>query len=266
MRFAELVYNNGAVSTTSLAIYILGMLLELSLVYRLFVSGVWRRFPYFFAYVIFVVVQSAALYIVFRWARTLYVPWYLNSGMINLWARFLVVWEIFRHTFPERSSLRRMISGGSMAIALLVGTLLAAMSWGIQSYGTSHSVYRALDRSFGFAQAVLVLAILIVARYYQIQLGRNVWGLAVAFGMYSSMSTINSAFVDVFHFFFPYWALLGPLSLVVMLTMWIWSAWSYYPNPVAVGSGGIAAQANDLREWADGWGQTISSVRKATNP
>jgi hypothetical protein len=127
-------------------------------------------------------------------------------------------------------------------------------------------VYRALDRSFGFAQAVLILLVLTVARYYQVQLGRNVWGMAVAFGMYSSLSTANSAFVDVFHSFFPYWALLGPLSLVVMLTMWTWAVWTFYPNPVMVPVGEVADNARDLRQWADNWGQTVTSVRKVMNP
>jgi hypothetical protein len=254
------------VSTASWCIFIAGIALEVLLICRLSLDKIWRRYPYFFAYVVFVIVQTVVLYAIFRLARSFYVPWYLNSGMVNLWARFLVVWEVFRHTFPSRSSLRRIVSGGFTAALLLVGTLLAAMTWGIQTYGRSHSVYRALDRSFGFAQAVLILLVLIVARYYHVELGRNVWGMAVAFGMYSSLSTANSAFVDMFHFFFPYWALIGPLSLVVMLTMWTWSVWTFYPNPVVVGAGAVADNAHDLREWAEGWGQTVSTVRKVMNP
>jgi hypothetical protein len=148
----------------------------------------------------------------------------------------------------------------------MLGTLLASMSWGIHAYGKSHSMYRALDRSFGFAQAILILIVLIVARYYQVQLGRNVWGMAVAFGMYSSLSTANSAFVDLFHSFFPYWALVGPLSLVVMLGMWTWAVWAFYPNPAVAGAREISDSAGDLHEWADGWGQTVSTVRKVINP
>jgi hypothetical protein len=254
------------VSNASLVIFVLGMVLEVTLICRLLLGGIWRRYPYFFSYVAFVVVQTVALYAIFRLARSAYVPWYLDTGMVNLWARFLVVWEVFRQTFPGRSSLRRVVSKGFMAATLVVGTLLASMSWGIHVYGKSHSMYRALDRSFGFAQAVLILIVLIVARYYQVQLGRNVWGMAVAFGMYSSLSTANSALVDVFHFFFPYWALLGPFSLVVMLAMWTWAVWALYPNPAVAGAREIADNAGDLRDWADGWGHTVSSVRKVMNP
>ena len=250
----------------SFVIFIAGIMLEVCLIIRLSLDKIWRRYPYFFSYVIFVVAQTATLYAILRLDRALYVPWYLNSGAVNLWARFLVIWEVFRQTFPWRSSLRRIVSGGFTVAVLLASTLLAAMCWGIQSYGASHSVYRALDRSFGFAQAVLILLILFVARYYHVELGRNIWGIAVAFGMYSSLSTTNSAFVDVFHSFFPYWALLGPLSMVVMLVMWTWAVWFYQPNPAVAPAGALADQAAEAREWTDDWGQAISTARKVMNP
>jgi hypothetical protein len=255
-------YILGTVSNASYLIFVLGLVFELALVYRFFRGGTWRRYPYAFAYVVLVVVQTAALYAVFYWARSVYVPWYLNSGIVNLWARFLIVWEVFRHTFPARSSLRRMILGGFAAAVLLAGTLLAAMSWGILNYGKSHSLYRALDRSFGFSQAVLILLVLIVARYYRVQLGRNIWGIAVAFGMYSSLSTANSAFVDVMHSFFPYWQLLSPLSLTVMLGMWTWALWSCAPNPALADDIAVG----DVNRWSEDWGRTLSTVRKVMNP
>jgi len=240
------------------------MVFEALLVYRFLLGRTWRRYPYVFSFVVFVVVQTVVLFAIFRLARSVYVPWYLNSGMVNLWARFLVVWEVFRQTFPARSPLRRMVSGGFMAITLLVGTLLVAMSWGILAYEKSHSMFRAMDRSFSFAQAVLILLILIVARYYHVRLGRNVWGMAVAFGMYSSLTTANSAFVDLMHSFFPYWQLLSPLSLTIMLGMWTWALWTYAPNPAAVGAEELPA--SDLSRWSKDWGRTLSTVRKVMNP
>ncbi len=180
--------------------------------------------------------------------------------------RSLVIVEVFRQAFPQESPLRRIVAGGFAVVVLLVGTALTGLLWGIEAYGKSHSMYLALERSFGFAQAVLILMVLIVARYYQVQLGRNVWGIAVAFGIYSSLDTANSAFMDMFHSFFPYWQLLGPISLVVMMGMWTWAVWAYYPNPVALRAREMANHADDLREWADGWGQTVSTVRKVMNP
>jgi hypothetical protein len=252
------------VSNASYLIFILGAIFEAALIWRLLAGGIWRRYPYFSVFVVFAVAQTAAMYAVYALAPTHYAPAYFYWGMGNLWARFLVVWEVFRQTFPSGSSLRRMVSGSFLAAALLAGTVLAAMSWGILSYGQAHSMYRALDRGFGFAQAVLILIIFVVARYYHVQLSRNIWGIAVAFGMYSSLSTVNNAFRDLRNAYFPYYQLLSPLSLVVMMGMWTWSVWRLSPAPLLETE--LAPQAADLDRWSEDWGRTVSTVRKAMLP
>ena len=250
-------------SGASYLIFALGLVLEVLLVSRLLTGGLWRRYPYFFSYVVFFVVQTFVLFAILKRAPNTYAMWYWRSGMANLWMRFFVLGEVFLQAFPGRSSLRRMISGGFTIAIFIVATLVTGMLWGIDAYGKSHSIYLALERSFGFAQAVLVLLVLTVARYYQVELGRNTWGIAVAFGMYSSLATANSAFVDLLHSFFPYWRLLGPLSLVVLLAMWTWAIWAYYPNPEPAV---LTERTSDFDEWSDGWGRTVSTVRKAMNP
>jgi hypothetical protein len=255
------------VSGASYIVFVLGLVLEVSLIWRLMVGRLWRQYPYFFSYVAFFVAQTLALFLILRIAPREYASWYWGTGILNLLTRFLVIGEVFRQAFPGGSPLRRVVAGGFLAVVLVVGTGLTGMLWGIEAYGKSHSLYLALQRSFGFAQAVLILVVLIVARYYQVQLGRNAWGIAVAFGMYCSLDTANCAFMDLFlHSFFPYWQLLGPLSLVAMLGMWTWAVWANYPNPVVAGVGQKADHTNDLREWAAGWGQTASTIRKVTNP
>lgn len=259
------MYNVCIVSVASYVVFIVGLVLQVALICRLLVGGLWRRYPYLFTCVVYFLLQAVSLFVVLRMLPHDYASWYWRSGLANICFRFLVIVEIFRHAFPDHSPLRRVVSGRFAAMILLVGTLLTGMLWGIESYGKSHSLYLALERSFGFAQALLILMVLIAARYYQVQLGRNAWGIAVAFGMYSSLDTANSAFVDIMHSFFPYWQLLGPLSMVLMLGMWTWSLWTVYPNPVAVEVHADLDNASSLREWADSWGETVSTVRKVVS-
>jgi hypothetical protein len=254
------------VSAASYIVFVLGLVLEVMLVCRLLFGGLWRQYPYFFSYVAFFVAQTVVLFAILRIAPHDYAAWYWRTGTLNLLMRFFVIGEVFRQAFPKDSPLRRVVSGRFAAAILVAGTLLTGMLWGIEAYGKSHSLYLALDRSFGFAQAFLILMVLFVARYYQVQLGRNAWGIAVAFGMYSSLDTANSAFVDIMHSFFPYWQLLGPLSWVALLSMWTWAIWTFYPNPVIAGIPEMADTSRSLRDWADDWGETVSSVRKAMNP
>ena len=133
--------------------------------------------------------------------------------------------------------------------------------WGVETYNTFHSFYPAIERSFGFAQAVLVLGLLMIARYYGVQLGRNLWGVAVSFGAYASVLTMNNAMVDLGHWYVPYWRLLSPLSFVAMLGMWVWAVWTYAPNP-PIAAGEEAMQIAELGRWTDRWNQTVATARR----
>ena len=104
-----------------------------------------------------------------------------------------------------------------------------------------------------------------VARYYGVQLGRNLWGIAVAFGAYASVMTMNNAMVDLGHWFVPYWRLLSPLSFVAMLGMWTWAVWVYAPNPafaVEQEAEQLSDQLSDMGQWTESWNQTVATARR----
>lgn len=188
----------------SLALYS-GAAFETLLVWRLVKGGMLRHYPYFSFFVGYVVTQYIVGVAILRFAPAAdYAAWYWGSGAVNACLRFLVVWEVFRHTFPKTSPLHRMVSRQATLGTIALITISTGMLWAIQTYSKSHSVYLAMDRSFGLVQAVLILAILTLARYYHLPLGRNIWGIAVAFGMYSSLSAAASALIDIVRTpFFP---------------------------------------------------------------
>ena len=249
-------------SATFYAIFLLGVALEVCLVWRLLSEGSWHSYPYFSFYVVYVAVGTQVLYAIQRFLPALYHDAYWGSESISVALRFLVIFEVFRHTFPRGTVLSRIVSKGFAVIGLLLSVFCVSSFWGVETYNTFHSVYPAIERSFGFAQAVLVLGLLMIARYYGVQLGRNLWGIAVAFGAYASMVTVNNAMVDLSHWFVPFWRVLSPLSFVAMLGMWAWAMWVYAPNPPLV-AGEETMPLLELGEWTDRWNQTISTARRA---
>lgn len=250
----------------SYIIFYLGVALELLLAWRLLAERLWQRYPLLALYIIYVVAQGLIGFAILQRAPGIYAAWFWSTGIVHICLRFLVVWEVFRHTFPKTSPLRQMVSGQSTAGAIALITVLTGMLWAVQTYGKSHSVYLAMERSFGFVQAVLVLAVLTLARYYHLRVGRNIWGIAVAFGMYCSLSTAASALADLVHSsFFTFWYLLNPLSFVAMLGVWTWAVWIYAPNPLAA-EGALIDPAADFGRWSEDWGRAVSTVRKVMNP
>jgi hypothetical protein len=115
----------------------------------------------------------------------------------------------------------------------------------------------ALDRSFGFAEALMILGTLIVARFYGVRCGRNIRGIALAFGAWASISTADNAMIDLANSFVPIFYYLRPVSYAVMLVVWIWALWSYEPNPPIKESEGL-----ELSRWTEDWNRTISTARK----
>jgi len=249
------------------AIVLFGTVLEVCLVWRLLRTGLVLTYPYFSFYLFCVVLRTAALHAV-QWygidkiPPDVYASYYWNTETIGVALRCLIVWELFRHAFPSGSPLNKIASKGFGVIAFglfifavgAVGTL-----WGYHSYASFRSVHPALDRSFGLAQSVFILSILLTARSYGIQLGRNLWGIAVGFGAWISLSTLNNAIIDLTHSFYPYLQFLRPLSFVGLLAVWTWALWQASPSPYLSER---PIPVADLHTWTENWNRTQSSLRR----
>lgn len=203
-------------------------------------------------------------YAIKEFVPTAYQSIYWKTDSLDVVFRFLLVWEVFRHTFPAGAELRRNLSKGFGAIGTGLLVLAVGMFWSFETYSKVHSVYPALERSFDFAQAVMILGVLLTARYYGVQLGRNIWGLAVAFGAWASISTANNAVIDLAHSFLPFWRLLRPVSFVAMVGMWTWAMWAFAPNP-PLSLREQTEQETNMAWWQDNWNRTISAARKVTH-
>jgi hypothetical protein len=245
----------------SFAINVVGLALELATVVALLRKGLWRAYTFFFAYAIWLFAANCAILIADVYFRGVYpaVYWHIDSADILL--RLLVVWEVFRQTFPKKSGLNRSLSKGLGIAALVLLGLACATLLGYRNYSALRPLHMALDRSFGFAQATMILGTLVVARYYGLRFGRNVRGIALGFGTWASISTLNSAMVDLAPSFSRFGNYLRPVSFVFMLVVWIWALWVYEPNPPIRES-----EAVELNQWTEDWNRTISTARTIIRP
>jgi len=246
------------------SMFVLGVTLEVCILWRLVRTALWHEFPYFSFYVAYVFVVTLFLFAIEtfqpRWYRALF--W--GDEIISIPLRFLVIWEVFRHIFPKGSALRRTVSRGFIAVALALLVFAVGSFWSYETYTEFHVIIPALDRSFGFAQAVMILSILFAAGYFGLPLGRNLRGLAVGFGVYASIVTANNAMIDLLkQSYLPYWTFLSAASFVLTLGIWSWAVWIQAPNPRIAG---VGAGVPDIARWTEGWNQTTASVRKAINP
>jgi len=173
-----------------------------------------------------------------------------------------VVWELFRHALPSDSPLQKITARGFgiFAVGLFAFAVAAVCAlWSYQTYASLHALYPVLDRSFGLAQTMFTLAILLVVRSYGVQLGRNLWGIAVGFGIWISLSTLSTAIIDIAHSFYAYLQFVRPLSFVGLLCIWVCALWKVSPVPSIVD---YSVSAEEVEAWTTQWNQTQSSLRR----
>ncbi len=245
----------------SFAICVTALSLEVCAVLLLLRNSLWRKYPFLFAYAIWVLGANSTIFVTDLFFRRDYpiVYWHIDSADIVL--RLLVVFEVFRQTFPKNSGLNRTLSKGLgiMALALLMFGCLTF--WGYQNDASLRSFHLALERSFGFVQAIMILGTLVMARYYGVSVGRNIRGIAFAFGGWVSISTANSAMLDLTNSFRVFGDYFRPVSFVLMLIVWVWALWVYEPNPPIIESGEV-----ELSQWTENWNRTISTARTLIRP
>ena len=243
-------------SLLSAAILLSVVILEVCLVGRLLWKRLWHRYPCFSLCVAWSLARTLLFFVI---PPSQYASVYWTTDAMDVFVRFLVVWELVRHIFPKRSSLTVLFSRGFAVVVAALLMLVISTFWSYQTYATSHSMRAAMDRSSSFTQAVMTLGLLLAARYYGIPLGRQIRAIAIAFGAWASISTANNAIIDLEHSFLPYWQIVRPLSFVALLGAWNWALWKEAPEPRVAQHPVLVPE---LSAWAEGWNRAQSSLRR----
>ncbi len=237
-------------------IFALGLLLEVLILWRGIRARLWRHYPFFYVYLGFVFVRSVPLFVLGELQFSAYPITYWLSNAVSDLLRFFVVWEVFRQAFVSSPVVRRVV--GQVLMILLTG-LTAVLFVGSKNPGL---FFADLERKTGLAQAALLAATVLLARYYSLSLGRNIWGLALGFGVYLSVSIMNFSMLELTKSFFPYWRFIRPLSFIGMLGVWTWALWSYAPNPRPA-TAALELSERSLVHWGRAWSEVRAAVRKA---
>lgn len=244
------------------AISVVALAIEAGVILLLLTNRLWRTYPLFSVYAVWLFVGNSVLFAFSHYlSAAAYAGLYWKIDTLDVALRFVVVWEVFHQTFPRNSGLSKSLSKGLGIAAFSLVVFAGATFWGFQNYTSAGSLHLALDRSFGFVQALMILGTLVMARYYGVTYGRNIRGIALAFGAWVSVSTANNAMVDLTHSFLPYWRYLRPLTFVMMMAVWFWALWVYDPNPPI-----IESEVGELDRWTQDWNRTISTARTIIRP
>ncbi len=189
------------------------------------------RYPVFYAYILFVWLQSLLRFSIYHSRPELYPLVYWITEGLGVLIGCGVVFEIYREGLAAYPGTARM------ARNLLAFLFVMAFTKGlVETWNDPHwsSVATTLDveRVLRTLQSLAILALVVLSLFYSIPFGRNLRGILLGYGLFVGISVIQLTFVtDDGSRFYSFWSHVHPGSYLVVLGLWVMHLWSYASNP-----------------------------------
>jgi hypothetical protein len=217
--------------TLGMVISVCAFLLTGALILRGRRTGLYKRFPLFYLYLIYVFVGTFSMYIIYGAFRQLYPTAYWLYYLVTILVEFTVLIEISDQIFRSFPAIRYL----GRALAVLISTgfgllyILPAIFWS----ANGHSVLLDFNLRASVTKAVILAVLFQTARHYGLQMERNVAGLILGFSIYATLNialmasdkAFASRLVEAMLWF------LEPLSFTLCLIVWTVSLWEPSPMP-----------------------------------
>jgi hypothetical protein len=215
----------------SISIWSIGIVLEIALLTRGAVQGLLRRYPLFYSYIAFVLINDV-LFFVLRTHPNTYLYYYWFAEFIGLVLGCLVFFEFYRvalRAFPGTARMTRALLSilTLLAMAKTVVTTINVPQW------WSNATPVQVEGVLRVSQLLAVLSLVALMLFYSIPIGKNLRGILIGYGLFVSWSVVCLALVaagvakaD------SLWSITFSISYLISLSVWTVHLWSYQPNPV----------------------------------
>jgi len=215
----------------SLIIWWSGIALESILLVRGLQAKLWARYPVFYAYILFVWLQSLLRFSIFHSRPQYYSAVYWITEGLGVLVGCAVVFEIYRvglTAYPGTARMARNLLG---FIFVLASTKALVGAWNDPRWWLI-STTMDLEQVLRIVQALAVAALIVLFFFYSIPFGRNLRGVLLGYGFFIVESVIWLTLVPLagakFH---QFWYQLHPASYFAILGVWLAHLWSYFPSP-----------------------------------
>ncbi len=176
--------------------WVVGPLLQITLLIFMAHRQLQRVFPRFFSYILFQTIKSACLFIAYRYFHENYFDAYWTGNALSVIFTVLVMDEILRSLFKHFGGIQFLgmtIFRWSCGLLLLIA-ILGAASGGDRIVA---AVF-AFDRSVRLMQIGLFLLLMLLCRVLKNCWRQQVFGIALGFGVFASVELILVSIVMVY--------------------------------------------------------------------
>jgi hypothetical protein len=230
----------------SLVIWWAGLFLDAAILWRAFRSKTFGKYPYFYTYFTCIVIVDLTRYFVYTHNPSVFRNWYWSTQFLSVAIGYGVILEILRQVLARYPGVARFgsrILWTSFFAVLAYNTYKSSTvtNWSAAATGAE------LERDLRTVQAFALAGILIVISHYCIEIGINLKGIIVGYGVFIALSVMNLAvqayagpsIQGVLRGFQSY-------SFFISQFVWITALWSYQPSPAAPPAGKLESDYEDL--------------------
>jgi hypothetical protein len=208
-----------------------GMCLEAVMLFRGLRERLLFKYPVFYLYIAFVLVEDLLRFYIYRWHPAVYPQTYWITDFFGLVIGSGVVFEIYRSGLSAYPGTARMARN----LLLLVFTLTFAKVLVSTSYGSlwwPAETTAELERNLRIVQASALIALVALFLLYAIPFGRNLKGILSGYSLYIAVSLVQLTLVSHFgNNIQRLWSYVNSVSYLIALCLWTGALWSHEMNP-----------------------------------
>jgi hypothetical protein len=208
-----------------------GMCLEAVMLFRGFRERLLFKYPVFYSYIAFVLLEDLLRFYIYGWHPAIYPPTYYITEFFGLVIGSGVVFEIYRSGLSAYPGTARMARN----LLLLVFTLAFAKVLVSMSYGSlwwPAETTAELERNLRIVQASALIVLITLFLLYAIPFNRNLKGILFGYALYVAVSIVQLTLVS--HFWESVqriWPYIYPASYLIALCIWARALWSRELSP-----------------------------------
>jgi hypothetical protein len=227
------------------SIWWIGNALLLALIYRGMRESILRQYPWFYAYIGFVLLSSLVGFALYRSSPDWYLRFYWISEFVSAVLGSLLTWEAYRRVLWPYPGVRRVASWMFVFVtAIAFASAVITLASGRSLIPTSVE----LERNLRTMQALALFAFIAAQVYYAIPMGKNLFGITTGYAFYVASRIINLSLRSQFGASYQttlQW--IQPVEYCATLAVWCVTLWSCHPGTRAA----VASLDADY-EWLSG--------------
>ena len=191
-KYASGLWGTEAMNSIMYLSWFVGPLLQITLLIFMVQRKLHGVFPRFFSYVVFQIVKSGILFVIFRYYHENYFEAYWTGNALSVLLAVTVMDEILRNLLREYGGIQTLTSlvfRWSCGLLLLV-SIVSAFSSQQASADRIVSAVLAFDRSVRIMQCGLFFLLMILCRFLRNCWRQQVFGIAMGFGIFASVELV----------------------------------------------------------------------------